>query len=598
MSALRRRRSKERGADTGPGTEAGGAGAPGPPPPPPPPPPGRLPAEPPTEAPRETPVASTAGGGAGDALPPPEPGGGDDWDVPEPGAGRRRRRRSKGEKPPRPGIEWRRFLPLLAVAGLLVGGYALDQQVGEPEPPGADRGSDEGLLMPVAAPTGALRSTWYCAGGTAGTDSSARHEVIVVNPSDADLTANVTVFPGRVHPLPANAPDLPEPVELPLEVPAEGQASLDLTGQIDAVYAAALVEVDGGDVVVFHQVSGPAGTDTSACSSSAAPVWSFADGTTVQGAQETLAIFNPFPDDAVVDITFATDDGRRAPEDYEGLVVPSGEVVAADVTATVTVREHVSATVAARTGRVVVDRIQSFDGSTGAAGLTVTLGAPEPALAWAWADGLVGGGVSERFTVYNPTDDRAEVSLAIFPTDDAIAIEPFELTIPPRSFGIVDTEQLQGRLGEDPVLHGAVLRSINAVPVVAERRTGGSPESTRPGVDLTLGVPRLSDQLTVGAPVGTLGLDDLLVVFNPNDATLTATVSALRGGSVEELDQVEVDARSRVELSLADLDATDEPVVVQLSLPGVVERDVPGEDDSTSFMAVPQAGTLVPIPDA
>jgi len=510
-------------------------------------------------------------------------------------------RRPRTPQAARPGLEWRRFLPVLIIGGLLVVGLGLDRQFDDPEPAGADRSSGDGLLEPVAAPADALRSTWYCAGGTAEEGGQADHTVAVLNASDQDRTGTVTIYPGQVHPLPEDGgEELPDPVEVPLDLPAHDQTEIDLGEHITAPYASALVEVDGGEVSVEHEVMGPAGRDSSPCSSAASPVWHFADGTTVEGAQETLAIFNPFPDDAVVDIAFATDAGRREPEDYDGLVIPSGQVVAADVTGTVTVREHVSSTVTARTGRVIVDRIQSFDGSTGAGGLTVTLGAPEPALAWAWADGLVGGGVSERYTIFNPTDERAEVILEIRPEDEGIVIEPFELTIPPRSFGIVDSDQLGARLGgENPVPHGAVLRSLNFVPVVAERRNGGSPESERPGVDLTLGVPRLSDAVIVATPAQGNNIDDTIIVFNPTDSELSYTVSALEGSEPEAVGgEVTVEPFGRSTFVFSDNGIRGVPVLVELVFPAVVERttSLPADGDTSSAAAVALAGTLSPIP--
>lgn len=502
-------------------------------------------------------------------------------------------------KPSRPGLEWRRLVPLAVVVGLLVGGLVLDDRVGPPAPVGLDAATDDGVLQPVAAPASALRSTWYCAGGTAEADGAAAHRVVVLNASEDDLTGTVTVYPGQVHPLADGAAALPEPAEVPIEVGAHSQESVDLGEVIDAPYAAALVEMDGGEVVVEHEVSGPTGRDAGPCSSAASGTWYFADGTTIQGAQETLAIFNPFPDDAVVDITFATDDGRREPEDYDGLVVPSGQVVAADVTSTVTVREHVSATVTARTGRVVADRIQSFDGTNGAEGLTVTLGAPEPTFATAWSAGVIGGGVSERYTIYNPTDTRAEVSLEIQPEDESITIEPFELSVSPRSFSVVDDQQLRERLGEETIAHGTVLRTRNLVPVVAERRTGGAPDSSRPGVDLTLGVPRLSTEVVVVTAAQDASIDDFISVFNPSDAGITFTIEAFTDDGLEQVGQeTSVEALQRTTISLSEVGERGVPVIVRLSAPGVVERTttMPSDGDSSSAAAVALAGTLAEIP--
>ena len=50
--------------------------------------------------------------------------------------------------------------------------------------------------------------------------------------------------------------------------------------------------------------------------------WYFAAGTTVKGAQQYLVLFNPFGDDAIVDVSFLTDAGVQEPDDLQALVVP------------------------------------------------------------------------------------------------------------------------------------------------------------------------------------------------------------------------------------------------------------------------------------
>src|SRR5690606_31556675 len=116
----------------------------------------------------------------------------------------------------------------------------------------------------------------------------------------------------------------------------------------------------------------------------------------------------------------------RTPEQFEGLVVPGQSVVARDIGEVVTRREHVSASVVARAGRLVVDRLQSYDGTEGVTGLTVTLGAPLPAETWFFPEGTVGEGVDERIVIFNPTDQRAEVDLEITVDDATLTgvIEP------------------------------------------------------------------------------------------------------------------------------------------------------------------------------
>ena len=45
-------------------------------------------------------------------------------------------------------------------------------------------------------------------------------------------------------------------------------------------------------------------------------------GATVRGATSSLALFDPFPDDTSVDISFVTDQGPRSPRALQAFVIP------------------------------------------------------------------------------------------------------------------------------------------------------------------------------------------------------------------------------------------------------------------------------------
>jgi hypothetical protein len=59
-------------------------------------------------------------------------------------------------------------------------------------------------------------------------------------------------------------------------------------------------------------------------------------------------LFNPFPGDAIVDLSFATDQGPSTPPDFQGVVVPARGVKALDV------GEHVRRRVEDRGGSPVL----------------------------------------------------------------------------------------------------------------------------------------------------------------------------------------------------------------------------------------------------
>jgi hypothetical protein len=367
-----------------------------------------------------------------------------------------------------------------------------------------------------------------------------------------------------------------------LALPPGGRVAVRLADLIDAPLAAALVEA-AGPVVVEHQVEGPQGRDAGPCASAASPEWHLAWGATTRDARELLVLFNPFPSPATVDIVLSTDDGIREPVRYQGLPVPGGGVVGIDLGDDVTRKEHVSLSVRTRSGSIVVEQLQQFDGSGpgDTRGLAVVLATPQPLEAWAFATGRLGAGRREQIVVYNPTDERAEVDVSVRPSsrDGREPPPPFGLTIRAGGYEVID-------YGEDErvpvdVGHATVVRSRNEVPVVAERVLSfpGSAGDIAAGTGAAF-----ADRSWLFA---TRGSDDdgraFLVAYNP-DPERPARVSVtgyVDGEAVApgELRDVQVPPGGRVELRFEeDLDTGDLAVVVESDLPIVVERSLADTD--------------------
>ena len=174
-------------------------------------------------------------------------------------------------------------------------------------------------------------------------------------------------------------------------MPAHSRIEVSLRELVEAPLASAIVEVEGGEVAVEHQITTleeGGGRATAPCSTTAAQSWSFPWGVTERGARELLVFMNPFPDDATVTIDFATDEGTRQTLRFQNFVVPGRSVVGAYVDEDVTRKSQVSAQVEVGSGRVVVDRIQTFDGTDPTLeGITLGLGAPVPAEVWVFPAG-------------------------------------------------------------------------------------------------------------------------------------------------------------------------------------------------------------------
>ncbi len=328
--------------------------------------------------------------------------------------------------------------------------------------------------------------SWFCVAGRA----SDAHEVTIVNVGTEPAVGTVTVFGSA----PADGSARPEPVTEALSVEAGGRLSLPLDQVLaGAEWLSATVELDGGQTVVNHSVSGVNGGDSEPCADRGSSTWYEPWGTTVLGAELSLVLFNPFPEDAVVDVSFATENGVREPSDFQSIVVPGRSVVPLAVGGTetpdaedlladgqldetdvdlggpITVADRVSAAVVVRSGRIVAERMQDLDPleSDGLQGLVVGLPSPATAEAWVFPTGRLDEGIASRLVVFNPSDEQAEVDVEVITDDPSIPVEPFELTVLARQSVTVDLDQ-EPRMAEVSGF-SLLVRSVNSVPMVASR---------------------------------------------------------------------------------------------------------------------------------
>ena len=375
-------------------------------------------------------------------------------------------------------------LPFLVLVGLVGGSIVIGSAQGSrPTLVTAPR-PVAGLTAPAVRPA-AAGATWYCAGGTAQDGGLADHRVIVANPTDGEATGTLTVFPGRLELAGTTTEPAASdrtPTTEAFAVAARSRATFRLADMRSAPVAAALVELDRGGLAVEHQVVGANGGDVAPCASAAASSWHFAWGSTSRDAREVLVLFNPFASDIAVDASFATEAGVREPLGWQALIVPARGVVGIDVGQDVTRRDQVAATIRARGGgRLIVDRLQVFDGRAGRRGLSLSLGQPDPTEIALFPGGRVGAHTGERIVLYNPDDDTAEVEVHVqTPGTDRAPVQPFEMVVRPGRYEVLDYAA-EDRLPRD-VDHVTVVRSRNGVPVVAERvQNAGSQLSAAPG---------------------------------------------------------------------------------------------------------------------
>jgi hypothetical protein len=412
-------------------------------------------------------------------------------------------------------------LPLLLVAGLVVQARTDATAV-------TDVRLSE--LTATAAGPGTLSSTWYCAAGSAtGVTSGdgagpAEQRVIVSNASDTDSSGTVTLFPEGAA-----------PKAVPIAVPAHGRAEMRVSEQVTARWAAALVETTGGEVTVAHDLTGPTGRSISDCASTPSAEWYFPAGYSRIGKGDIwLALFNPFPGEATVDLSFDTDNGIRSPQDYQGIVVPGGSVVVKQISAVVTETDRVATNVSVRSGRIVAEQMQSFTGAEGGVkGLTATVGASTPAPIWSFPTSAPAGvDAAESVAVFNPGGTDTDVLVQVQLDDPAVngTVEPFEVTVPAHRAVLVPVSDDQRVPPGVP--HWVIVRTTDGSDIVAERSlTGGGTT----GISYTIGLPVIATRWlsTVAANAEP---SSLLSIANPS-ATETANVSVrgIGGGSATDV---------------------------------------------------------------
>lgn len=417
--------------------------------------------------------------------------------------------------------------------------------------------------LPQADPATALSSTWYCAGGTAQDDGFANLVVVLANVGDQRRTGTITWIPTGGG----------KRTTVPVEVGPQRRVAFPAIDDVQAPVVSALVEIDGGEVAVEHAVSGPRGSGVAPCASEPSARWYLANGTTERTTRQVLALFNPFPDDAVVDITTSTDQGRANPSRLQGLPITAGTTTFVELQDFVRRRAVTSVSVIARTGRLVVDRIQVFAGTDGRTGVSLAVAAPAPAETWTFPDGLWEDGVAESWHVYNPTADEAEVSLEIVPAKGDPP-EPYDVVLPPRTQLTIPATAERVAKG---VAHSSTIRSLNGVPVVAERQVDARSPAARRGWSSALGAPATARRWAFPVGEANQNTDEWIVVHNPGARRVTVSVYALANGQrlpIEGLQDLRVGAAGRLALRIGDhLSRTPLPIVVEASGRVVVERD-------------------------
>jgi hypothetical protein len=482
---------------------------------------------------------------------------------------------------PRRARKVRRGPILLVVLAAVIAAAVVQQNASSSSSPIAARLVVQGASAP---PADAASTAWYCAEGTSSSDGRADETVIVASLADARVDVTITVMPGGDT----------APVKRQLRLAPREETRVRVSDILATPDPGVVVEVVGGRAVVSHQLVHGGDFAVEPCTRTAGTDSYFAAGTTLGGTEHYLALFNPYGDDAIVDVGFVTDAGTQQPDGLQALVIPRRSRVTVAVQDYVPRQERIATRVHARVGRVVAERTQIFDGTVPAAGPTrqgiaVSLGASSPAGEWRIPAGATTNGGTGSVALANFTGTDASVQVHVVLVGN-LTLAPQTVAVP--SHGVAALDVTARSPLDTPYALVVTARAVNGqrVPVVAELLASWAPSSNTTGVGSTLGTTVTARRWVIPQP--DVDAEAFLTVLNPGGQPVTAALLPAafidrRAGATSEPELAIAPGRAKV-LNVARLGR--QPggaLVVTANHPIVVGLTVLGNAGASLSAAIP-----------
>jgi Family of unknown function (DUF5719) len=443
---------------------------------------------------------------------------------------------------------------LALAAALLVGAGVIELAA----PP-----TDEPIVLPQLQ-TPAVEGMWYCP-VTADPGETAMLSVAA--------TGSTPAWVGVEH----YRDGVPRPGPLGRVDPGQ-QLDVPLDG--DLAQQPAAVRWEGGPAVVTWRRQDAA----LPCTAVPSDRWYLTGFDTVGDSRSLLHLFNPFSEDAVARVTYATPDGPVALSLTDDLVVEGGAVLRLDLREyqpeiadlAVTVEVLIGRLVAA--GEVVLDPPGDARGPTGRALLPA---AGEPSRDWTFPFARVDDRTSSWLSLMNPSNRAAAVEVRV--SEARTAGIPAEVSVAAGGVEHLDLAELSSK----PEFAVAV-RSVNHVPLLASRFIATRDAQDRPAVAASLGASAPGSTWALvgggaGERAGTVG------VFNPGGKA--AVVSLAAEGAPASWSSLKLPPNSLVTVELADAGSA------RRGVPVVVRADRPVVAELRSSGPGPEFWTTVGVPE-
>ncbi|TAN29831.1 MAG: hypothetical protein EPN30_01580 [Actinomycetota bacterium] len=285
------------------------------------------------------------------------------------------------------------FVVLVGGLGVFIGDQGAKNPIGE-----ATVLATERLAVASVSPLNSDSSSWYCTWDLPGKGGISNVSVLLANTSSKEVNATLSAFTSGIK--------QPRSLKIPAHSFLRYPEAVTPTGQSGAVSFIA----NGGGTVAELEVSGQTGSTVAPCNSSPSADWVVLGGNTLSGSASGISIFNPFEQDAVVDVSLSSPSSRFNPAALRGIVIAPNSSHEIDLTHYFAGLNDVAVSVTTRIGRVVVGGIvqRNDSGDTGLAALATF---PASAAKWRFPIGQLSGNQSQDILIFNPNSYKVSVNL-------------------------------------------------------------------------------------------------------------------------------------------------------------------------------------------
>ena len=283
------------------------------------------------------------------------------------------------------------------------------------------------LAVASVSPLNSESSSWYCNWYLPGQSGLTGAVVLLANTSSKELTASVKTYLGNTQ------------QGRSLKIPPHSFLRYPETVTPTVQFGAVSFVANGGGTVAEMEITGQHGTAVSPCNSSPSAEWVALGSNTLPGSASGISIFNPFGQDAVVDVSMSSGLQKFAPGPLQGLVIAPYSSNNIDLTQYFSGQSHVAVSVKSRIGRVVLSGIVQRN-SNGDAGLAALATFPASASQWSFPVGELSANQNQEILVYNPNSASVSVKLE-FSYLDLTAVAP---SSPATTAGATTSSSVQG----------------------------------------------------------------------------------------------------------------------------------------------------------